>query len=473
MAIPRKNRKETTKRMNLDPIMRPRSVAVIGATDKSGKVGNAIMKNYIDVGFQGQIYPVNINALGKIMGYKAYRSVLDIKKEIDLAVISVPAPVVPQVMEECGKAHVKGLVVVTAGFAEVGNQALQDRIVAIAKKYDMPFIGPNCLGIMDTRSRNDTLFLPTYKIDRPKIGGVSFVSQSGSVGSSTLDLMSGEGFGLARFISYGNAAMVDEVDVLRNLDEDKNTKVIVYYLEGVHRGPEFMKEAKGVAKRKPIIIIKGGVTKLGVTAAHSHTASLAGSNEAYDAVFRQFGFVKAEELEDLINYAKIFDTQPLMTGNRVAVITNGGGHGVLATDALYQNGLVFPEMSAETRKQLRKAMPPIVTVAMPLDMGGDADASRYQTALDLLSKDPNVDAILSITLFQTPGADEHVASIIIDHGNLKRKPLVVVSTGSTYTKSHTSLMEAAGIPVYESPDAAARSLSALIRYSRFKKGLQV
>ncbi len=462
-----------TEFADLKRILDPRSVAIIGASDKPDKVGHAIMQNYIDVGFSGPIYPINVTADGKIMGYTAYKNILDVKREIDLAVISIPAPLVPKVLEECGKAKVNGVVIVTAGFAEVGEVALQEQLVKISKKYKLPFIGPNCLGVMDTRSRNDTLFLPTYKIDRPKIGGVSFVSQSGSVGSSTLDLMSGEGFGLARFISYGNAAVVDEVDVLNNLGKDKNTKVIVFYLEGVHRGPEFIEVAKEVSKEKPIVIIKGGVTRLGATAAHSHTASMAGSHEAYDAVFRQFGFVEAEKLEDLIHYAKILETQPLITGNRVAVITNGGGHGVLATDALYQNGLVFPELSAETKKKLRAAMPHIVTVAMPLDMGGDADATRYETALDLLSKDPNIDAIISITLFQTPGADEHVASVIINHGNLKRKPLVVVSTGSTYTKSHTSLMEAAGIPVYESPDAAARSVSALIKYSRFKAGLQV
>ena len=449
--------------------MAPRSVAIIGASEKPGKVGNTIMQNYIDVGFSGPVYPINIGGPEKILGKTAYKSIRNVKKEIDLAVISIPAEAVPAALEECGKAKVKGVVVVSGGFAEVGNTKLQDKIVAISKKYRMPLIGPNCLGVMDTRARNDTLFLPTSKIDRPKIGGVSFVSQSGSVGSSTLDLMSGEGFGLARFISYGNAAVVDEVDILNYLAHDKDTKVIVYYLEGVRRGKEFIEVAKQATKLKPIVMIKGGSTPQGVCAAHSHTASLAGSHEAYDAVFRQFGFVRADDIEDLLYFAKIFDTQPQATGNRVAVITNGGGHGVLATDALYNSGLTLPELTKETQKELRKAMPPIVNIAMPLDLGGEADSKRYDAALDILTKDPNVDAIMSITLFQTPGADERTADVVIRHSSSKQKPIVAVSTGGTYTKSHVAKMESAGVPVYESPTAAARSLAALFAYSKFKK----
>ncbi len=454
---------------DIGPLMAPKSVAVIGATEKPGKVGNAIMQNYIDVGFQGRLYPININAEGRIMGYDAYKSILDVKKEIDLAVISVPAEVVPKVLEECGKAKVKGVVIVTSGFAEVGRDDLQDKIVSISKKYRVPVIGPNCLGVMDTRARNDTLFLPTSKIDRPKIGGVSFVSQSGSVGSSLLDLISGEGFGLARFISYGNAAVVDEADLLNYLAHDKETKVIIYYMEGAKRGREFVKVAKTATRLKPVVILKGGMTPSGASAAHSHTASLAGSTQAYEAVFRQFGFVEARTLEDCLYFAKIFDTQPLTAGNRIAVLTNGGGHGVLATDALYNNGLTMPELSKENQRSLRRIMPGIVNIRLPLDIGGDADAGRFAAALDALSNDKNVDAIMAITLFQTPGADESVADAIVNHAAKRLKPIVAVSTGSAYTKSHVSLMENGGVPVYESPDAAARALAALVNYSRYRK----
>ncbi len=454
--------------LDLSPAFNPNSVAIIGASEKPGKVGHVIMQNYVDIGFSGKIYPVNINAEGKIMGYQSYKRVSGIKKPIDLAVIAIPADGVPATLEECGKCGVKSAVIVSGGFAEIGRTDLQDKLVKTAQKYKMPVVGPNCLGIMDPLSRTDTLFLPTFKIDKPKIGGVSFVSQSGSVGSSTLDLISGEGFGLARFISYGNAAVVDEVDILHFLAHDERTKVVLFYLEGVKRGKEFIEVAKEISRIKPVVILKGGTTSGGVSAAHSHTASLAGSAAAYEAVFRQTGIVIANELEDLLYYGKIFATQPLVTGNRIAVITNGGGHGVLASDALYQNGLVFPKLSKKSETTLRKTMPALVNIAMPLDIGGEADAQRFGAALQTVTEDSNVDAIMMIALFQTPGADEKLADMVIQYSKNGKKPLVVVSTGGKYTKSHTDIMEESGVPVYESPTQAARALSALINYSKYR-----
>jgi len=208
------------------------------------------------------------------------------------------------VLEECGKAKVKTAVVISGGFAEVGNVELQNKIVEIAKKYNIAMLGPNCLGIMDPLSKVDTLFLPTYKLSRPRVGGVSFVTQSGAVGSTILDLIAKEGFGLSKFISYGNAAYVDEVDLLEYLLHDKQTEVIVMYIEGVKRGKELIEIAKKVTKVKPVIVIKAGITEEGAKAAHSHTASLAGNNEAYDALFKQFGFVKAKDLSELLNFDK-------------------------------------------------------------------------------------------------------------------------------------------------------------------------
>ncbi|MDE1832942.1 MAG: CoA-binding protein [Candidatus Micrarchaeota archaeon] len=456
---------------SLSHIMMPKSVAIIGASDKPDKVGHVILQNYIDAGYSGKIYPVNVKNEGTIMGLKAYASVLEIKRPIDLGVIAVPAMAVPQVMEECGRAGAKGLIVVSGGFSEVGNTQLQDQLASIAKKYSMPTIGPNCLGVMDPRSRIDTMFLPTYKIDRPKIGGVSFAAQSGAVGSAVLDMIGSEGFGLARFISYGNAADVDEVDILNYLGNDKDTKVIVYYMEGVKRGREFIDVAKRVTKVKPVVISKGGVTEAGAGAAHSHTASLAGSSQAYEAVFRQFGFTIARDLKDLINYAKIFDTQPLATGKRVAILTNGGGIGVLATDALYNNGLEMAKLTKESEDSLRKMMPDTVNIRMPLDLVGDADDKRYIDALSVVGDDPNVDAIITIVLFQTPGADSRLASSIVSFASKLNKPVIGLSVGGSYTHSHKMMMENEGMPVYESPDDAAGSLAALINYSRYRKGI--
>jgi acetyl coenzyme A synthetase (ADP forming)-like protein len=457
------------KYAKLEGIMSPKSVAIVGASENPAKVGHIIMQNYLDSGYPGKIYPININTTGTIMGHRAYKSLLDVHENIDLAVIAVPAQIVPAVMEECGKAHVKGAVVVSGGFAEVGETKLQEDLVKIANKYSIPVIGPNCLGVMDPRSRVDTLFLPTFKLDKPKVGGVSFAAQSGAVGSAILDLINNEGFGLARFFSYGNAAVVDETDILNYLMHDKETKVIVIYMEGVKRGKDFVETAKKATKIKPVVIIKGGVTQAGAAAAHSHTAVLAGSHEAYEAVFRQFGFSIATDIKDLLNFAKIFDTQPLSTGGRIAIITNGGGAGVLATDALYQNNLVSAQLSKESQTKLRKAMPPIVNIRLPLDMAGDADDKRFGDALEAVESDPNVDAIMVIALFQTPGADSKVAATLIQYGTQMKKPMVVVSIGGSYTRAHKEMMESAGVPVYDSPGDAAKSLAALVNYSRYKK----
>lgn len=456
---------------NLEFIMHPKSVAIVGASDNPEKIGHIIMRNYVDEGYPGKIYPINIKSTGTIMGRKSYRSVLDVKAGIDLAVIAVPAEVVPKVLEECGRAGVRSAVVISGGFAEVGNVGLQDELVRVAKKYSMPVIGPNCLGVMDPRSRVDTLFLPTFKIDKPRIGGVSFVSQSGAVGSSVLDVINSEGFGLARFISYGNAAVVDEVDILNYLMHDKETKVIIFYIEGVRRGKEFIEIAKKVTRIKPVVIIKGGTTEAGAGAARSHTAALTGSTGAYEAVFRQFGFSIAKDLKDLLNFAKVFGTQPLTIGNRVAIVTNGGGTGVLATDALYKNGLVLAKLSKKSEDTLRKSMPPIVNVRLPLDLAGDADDRRFGEALKVMENDENVDALIVIALFQTPGADSRLAAALIQFGTTMKKPMVVISMGGSYTQAHRMMMESSGVPVYSSPDEAAASLAALIDYSKYREGI--
>jgi acyl-CoA synthetase (NDP forming) len=277
-----------------------------------------------------------------------------------------------------------------------------------------------------------------------------------------------EGFGLARFISYGNAASVDEVDILNNLANDEKTKVIVFYIEGVKRGREFIEAAKRATLKKPVVISKGGMTDEGAKAAHSHTASLAGSHQAYEAVFRQFGFIVADDIQELLNLSKIFETQPLPKGRRIAILTNGGGTGVLATDALYMNGLKLAEMSDNTAAALRKVMPPIVNVRLPLDMAGDADKNRFEAALSALEADPKVDAIMAIALFQTPGADPSVAAKLVEYGTKGKKPMAVVSMGGSYTKIQRQMIEKGGVPVYESPGEAAKALAALASYAEYR-----
>ncbi len=335
----------------------------------------------------------------------------------------------------------------------------------------MPMLGPNCLGVMDPRSRIDTMFLPTYKLSRPNVGYVSFVSQSGAVGSTILDLIAGEGFGLSKFISYGNAAYVDESDILEYLMDDDDTKVIIMYIEGIKDGKKFIDVAKRITKKKPVVILKGGRTALGQAAAHSHTASLAGDYEVYEGVFEQFGFTIANDITDLLYYTKALVSEPEPKGNRIAIITNGGGAGVLTTDAVGSaSNLKMAELSPQSKTILSKSMPPLVNIRIPLDLAGDAGGDRYETAVSVLKDDKNVDMLIVITLFQTPGADSSVVAKLVHFKEYMDKPMIVISIGAEYTSVHASMMESAGLPVYDSPSAAVRSLSELFKYYQYKNG---
>ena len=457
------------KEINLKPMLKPASVAIIGASRDPEKVGHVILQNYLNAGYSGKLYAVNKNAGADISGIRSFKSVLDIKHEIDLAVIAIPAQYVPEAMEECGRAGVKTAIVVSGGFAEIGNTKLQEMLAKIAERYNMPTLGPNCLGVMDPRSRIDTLFLPTYKLSRPSVGGVSFVCQSGAVGSTILDLISGEGVGLSKFISYGNAANVDEVDILNYLMADEETKVIIMYVEGIKRGKEFIEMAKKITKIKPVVVLKAGRTPAGVAAAHSHTAALAGDYETHEAIFRQFGFTVAEDISDLLNYAKIFSSENLPKGRKIAIVTNGGGVGVLTADAISMSGcLEVGEFMKKSNDALRKSMPALVNIRNPLDLAGDADGKRYSDALSVLSADDNIDMFVIITLFQTPGADSRAAASLISFKERTEKPMIDISIGSEYTRMHRIMMESSGLPVYDSPLAAISSLSALFKYSIYK-----
>lgn len=451
---------------DLKSIFNPKGVAIIGASRDPSKIGHVILKNFADGGFQGGVYPVNPTA-DEVLGLKCYKSVLDIPKKVDLAVISIPARFVPQALDECGKKGIKGIVLISGGFAEVGNIELENEIINISNKYNLAVIGPNCLGVVDPATKVDCIFLPTYKLGRPNIGGVSFVMQSGAVGSTILDLVAREGFGISKFISYGNASLVDESDLLEFLMHDKQTKIIVLYIEGVKNGRKFFAITKKLAKVKPLVVIKAGVSEKGAAAAKSHTGSLAGSYAAYKAVFKQNHLTEARSTDEVFDLAKIFNAQPLCSGNRVAVITNGGGMGVLAADSVEENGLELAEFSEQTLKALRAAMPPLVSIKNPLDLIGDADAARYETAIKLAYDDPNVDALIVITLFQTVSLDSRVVDVVVNVSDRKSKPVINVSLGGEYTEMQRRALESAGVPSYSSPSAAANALARLVEYSRF------
>jgi len=449
---------------NLDYFFNPKHIAVIGASRKKGKIGATIFKNLVEAG--KKVYPVNPKAK-EILGKKAYASVLEIPGKVDLALVVVPARFVPQVLRQCIEKEISSAIIITSGFAEIGNKEAEEELKKISKKINI--IGPNCLGVFDNYSKLDTLFLPPEKLGRPRKGSISFISQSGAVGSVILDWMASEGYGVNKFISYGNAVDVNETDLLNYLGEDNKTKVVCMYLEGVKEGRKFMKIAKKVTKKKPVIVIKGGRTKAGSKAVSSHTGSLAGNDAVYDAVFKQTGIIRPRHLVEMFGFAKVLSEQPLPKGDKVLIITNGGGFGVLATDQVGLKKMKMAELTQKSKSEISKVLPSYAKVHNPLDLVGDADDERFKKALEVASKDKNVDAILLILLFQTAPITSKVVDYVIEFNKKKTKPLVVCSAGGKYVKELSKKLEESNVPVFDTPAKAVDALNALIKYSEIKK----
>jgi acetyl coenzyme A synthetase (ADP forming)-like protein len=452
---------------DLKPFFEPEAVAVVGASREPNKIGYCIFKNFVD-NFKGPVYPVNPNA-AVILKKICYSRVTEIPKPVDLAVIAVPAGMVLKVMEDCVKKKVKAAVIISAGFSEIGKKDLEEKILKIAKKGKIRVIGPNCLGIYDTFSKVDMLFLPSNKIGRPKQGGISFISQSGAVGSVVLDFLASEGLGVSKFISYGNAIDVNEVDLLEYLAEDEPTKVICLYLEGTKDGRRMMEAAKSIVRKKPILVLKAGKTKEGTHAVSSHTGSLAGDDAIYETAFRQSGMIRVHSLTDMFVFADALATQPEAKGPNIQIVTNGGGFGVLATDAVINEGLKLAVMSEKTRKKIKESVPSYAILSNPIDLVGDADMQRYASALEALGNDSNVDAILCITLFQTVSLQPEVTRVVRAFANKRLKPIVACSGGGEYAQKLMKELKDGNVPVFDSPDIAAKALKCLVEYGEIKR----
>ena len=449
--------------MELEKFFDAQSIAIIGVSRNPNKVGHVIFRNFIDGGYNGKIFIVNPN-VESILNHHSYQSISDIPEKIELAIIAVPAEIVPKVLEECGKKKIQNVIIVSAGFKEVGNYKLEQKLEDVIKKYKLSVIGPNSLGVFDAYSKIDSLFLPRFRMSRPKEGVISFVCQSGAVGSSVVDLATAEGYGFAKFISYGNAVDIDETDLIEYLGNDDKTKVICLYIEAVKDGRRFLEVCKNVSKKKPIIAIKGGVTEAGAKATLSHTGSLAGSAEIYFGAFKQAGIIHAENLEDMFDFAKILEKCIPPKGERLHIITNGGGYGILAVDESVKDGVKLAEFSPDIKKGLRKDLPPIINIQNPLDLAGDATSGRYKICIDACMRDKNVDVLLIIVLVQTPLIATDIVDILIEANDLKKKPIVVVSAGGEYTEVMRKNLEENGIPTYTYPEDAVRSIQQLVKY---------
>jgi acetyl coenzyme A synthetase (ADP forming)-like protein len=452
----------------LDYFFRPKSVAIIGASRDPKKIGHVIFRNFVEGRFSGKIFPINPNA-EELFGHRCYHSVLDVEERIDLAVITIPAALVPHAIEECGKKKVPAVIIISGGFKEIGNVELEEQVASIVKKHHIRAIGVNCIGLYDPYSNVDTFFLPRYKLERPGPGKIAFISQSGALGSVVLDWMAMKGYKISKFVSYGNATDVDEADLTQYLADDKDTDVICAYFEGVKEGRKFYEIAKKVSIRKPVIVLKGGTTSEGTMAVASHTGSLAGSAEVYSTAFRQAGIIQAKDLEQIFDFARVLSTQPPPKGNRVQIITDGGGYGVMATDWLIKNGLAMAKMSPKTIKILKKAYPPHVVVKNPIDLTGDADTERYRIAIEAAMDDPNVDMVAVIILFQIPTLTPDIVDVVSAISDRKQKPLIVLAAGGRYTEVLKKSLEDFGVPCFSYPEGAAEALRALYEYGRHAK----
>ncbi|MEJ7612171.1 MAG: acetate--CoA ligase alpha subunit [Candidatus Fervidibacter sacchari] len=452
---------------DLRPILEPQSVAVIGASRQPGTVGYAVLSNLLMGQYTGIVYPVNPKAKA-ICGVRTYPSVLEIPDPVDLAVIIVRAPLVPQVLEECGQKGVKGAIVISAGFKETGPEGakLEAQVKEIAHHYGIALVGPNCLGVINTD--------PNYRLnasfakEMPLPGNIAFISQSGALCTAVLDYAKGQGIGFSKVVSLGNKADVNENDFLAYLWQDPQTQVILLYIEELSDGRRFLQLAREITgegdNRKPILALKAGRTPAGARAVASHTGSLAGSDEVYEALFAQAGVLRADTVEDLFEYAIAFANQPLPNGRRTVIITNAGGPGIMATDACVRYGLELAQLNEKTLEQLRQKLPPHASLLNPIDLIGDAQHDRYEAALDAVLDDPNVDAVIVLLTPQAMTDIENIANVIVQKSKQRVKPILACFMGLVDISAGVNILKENGVPCYSFPEDAVRALAAMVKY---------
>jgi acetyl coenzyme A synthetase (ADP forming)-like protein len=453
----------------LNKFFNPKSIAVIGASRKKEKIGHAILES-LKNSFSGKIYPINPNT-SEVLGLKAYPSVLDVPDRIDLAIIAIPAENVEQVVKECKKKQISALIIISSGFSEIGEVEREKSLAKIIKTSKMRVIGPNCVGIYDPFNGIDTLFMPKERMKRPSRGGISFITQSGAVGTALLDVLAEEGAGISKFISIGNKIDVDEIELIQWLSKDPSTRVIAIYLESTGDGKKFMDVAKKCVKQKPIVCLKAGKTEKGEEAVRSHTGSLAGKYEIYSAAFKQVGIIEARTCEELLDFSKALATQPPISDENIAIVTDGGGFGILAADEAEKLGLKLPQLKASSIKALKEILPPYASLRNPIDLTGDANAERYKQVLDIVFKDKNISALCIIALLQITTLEEEIVNVLKEC-KVYGKPFVVCMMGSSYTKEKAEELEHMGIPVYSTPERAIKALNALRTYGKILERLK-
>jgi len=460
--------KRSKKVRLLQSLFEPKQIAVIGASPNEGSVGWAIFRNLLMNGYLGMLFPVNPK-YDSIMGVRCYPTLSAIDMDVDLAVIAIPAVGIPELLRECATKGVKGAIVISAGFKEVGEEgaALEKQIREVAQTSGIALLGPNCLGIINTDPKVSMNASFARRMAIP--GPLAFMSQSGALCTSILDYAAGNHIGFSKFISFGNKADVTETDLLGYLAEDKQTKAILMYLEDLNDGALFMQVAREITENtgKPILAIKTGRTPEGASAAASHTGSLAGTDEVYDAVMAQAGVLRVDTVQELFDYAMAFGNQPLPHSNRVAIVTNAGGPGIMTTDACVRYGLKLSKLSDQTQNKLKEILPSAASVKNPVDVIGDARHDRYAAALDQVLKDGQVDGAIVILTPQTMTDIENVAGIIVEASKSSSKPILASFMGLVDVSAGVEILRQHGVPHYPFPEGAARVFGAMHKYQRW------
>jgi len=472
----------------IDVFFNPRSVAVVGASRNVSKAGHVIFKNFVENRtrgiFKGDLYPINPNE-DRILSYRCYGSLTDVIDPVDTVVVVIPAQSVPKVMRDAAAKKVRAAVIISAGFGEIGNTSLEEEVKNIARGVGMRLLGPNCLGVYDSRSGVDMLFLPETKVlesgdevvatPRPVPGNLAVVSQSGAFGAAALDYLTGREMGISKFVSFGNKADVDEPEVLSYLERDEDTRVILLYAEGIASGRRFLEVAKEVTKQKPIIALKAGRTSSGARAAASHTGALSGADRVYESAFAQAGVIRARDMDDFFHVAKALSLQPPASGDRVSILTDAGGPGVMAADECEMLGIRIRRLPDETIRNFEKLkdqerIPKFATNLNPVDLTGSASSEMFEVATRTLLDDPDVDALIVIGLHHVPGLKEDFVDRTAGVIRQYEKPVVACDIGETEMAMYVrSRFDKQGIPSYSSPEDAARSMVGLVKYGLYLK----
>jgi acetyl coenzyme A synthetase (ADP forming)-like protein len=447
-----------------EPFFKPLGVAVIGASRDPHKLGYGVVRNLIEYRYQGAIYPVNPVA-GEILGRACYPSIMDLPDPLDLAILILPAPVVADVVDQCGKRGIKHVIVVSGGYSETDTEgaAREEFLARVAQKHGIRIVGPNCIGTIDTHTPINT----TFVVGMPQAGDIGLVSQSGAICAAVIDWALGAGVGLSRIVSLGNQVDVNETEMLAAMAEDPQTRVITAYIEGVADGRAFMQAAEETARRKPVVVLKAGQGTSGAKAVASHTGVLAGSAEAYDAAFRHSGILRANNTEELFDWARALAWQPLPEGDRVAVLTNAGGPAVLAVDAIEAVGLRVAPLTEETRAYLRPRLLAAASVQNPIDVLAGAGPGTYAVALDALLSDPTVDAVIVIAVPNDWFLPASLAEVICEVAAVHHKPVMASIMGLASVDQALAILHRKRVPNFAFPERVPSALAAMLARRRW------